>query len=108
MANYERRVQRGIEFLDSKGPEGWRELLNLETLDLGNAHRCVLGQLYADDLPIEDKHWSSGFWYATRSVFPELNGRFKKLCKLGFEADAPDESYAETTEAWKRALQNGA
>lgn len=104
MANYEKRVQRGIKFLDSKGPEGWRELLNLETLDLSSTHSCVLGQLYGGDVPAEDAGWVSGFWHATHEAFPELASDFKKLRKLGFEADAPEESYSAQTDAWKRVL----
>lgn len=107
MANYEKRVQRGIAFLDSMGPEGWREMLNLETLDLSHTHSCVFGQIFTRDVSPEDIGWVSGFWVATHDRFPELNGDFKKLRKLGFEADEPDESYAETTEAWKRAIKNG-
>ncbi len=39
-------VGRGIELLDRHGPEGWRQLLDLERLDLSQPEDCVLGQLY--------------------------------------------------------------
>lgn len=37
------RVVRGVALLDAETP-GWRERIDLETLDLGNVHLCVLGQ----------------------------------------------------------------
>jgi hypothetical protein len=39
-------VGRGIELLDRRGPEGWRQLLNPERLDISQPEDCVLGQLY--------------------------------------------------------------
>ena len=43
------RVRRGAKLLDSR-PEltGWRDRIDLTTLDLGSASHCVLGQVYLD------------------------------------------------------------
>lgn len=39
------RVVRGVELLDAKEP-GWRDRINLEALNLGDVHQCVLGQTF--------------------------------------------------------------
>lgn len=41
-----RRVQQGIALLDERGPEGWRQRINILALDMGHPFRDVLGQLY--------------------------------------------------------------
>ena len=41
----EERVRRGIELLDTKAP-GWREKIDLKTLDVEGSCACVLGQVY--------------------------------------------------------------
>ena len=40
----EAEVREGISWLDSNFP-GWRERINLETLDMGSFDYCVVGQL---------------------------------------------------------------
>ena len=37
------RVQNGIDLLDAKKP-GWRELIDVDSLDLNNKCDCILGQ----------------------------------------------------------------
>jgi hypothetical protein len=41
------RVKKGAELLDEKYP-GWYWDVNIGNLDLGNEHKCILGQLYGD------------------------------------------------------------
>lgn len=41
-----RRAQEGMQLLDERGPEGWRDHLNILALDMGHGTRDVLGQLY--------------------------------------------------------------
>ena len=42
-------VREGAEILDSyPALSGWRHRIDLDTLDLGHAQMCVLGQLYGD------------------------------------------------------------
>ena len=41
-----RRAQLGMVLLDDRGPEGWRDTININALDMGHPARDVLGQLY--------------------------------------------------------------
>ena len=40
------RVARGIMLLDERGPENWREMIDIVSLDIANPDDCILGQLY--------------------------------------------------------------
>lgn len=42
------RVQRGIALMDGLGPENWRSMIDLCTLDIGEVEYCVIGQIYGD------------------------------------------------------------
>lgn len=42
------QVHAAALFLDEHGPEGWRERVNLDTLNMGSLSNCILGQLYRD------------------------------------------------------------
>lgn len=44
-AEYAERVRKGAALLDDVAP-GWREKIDLSTLDIGDYQQCVLGQLY--------------------------------------------------------------
>lgn len=39
------RVERGMAWLDAHVP-GWLDRIDMETLDIGDCDRCVLGQLF--------------------------------------------------------------
>lgn len=44
-------IRRGVEILDERGPEGWRERIDLDRLNIAQARDCILGQcfgMYAD------------------------------------------------------------
>ena len=47
MGRYRQEVERGAGLLDEERP-GWRERVDLDSLDLGSCSRCVLGQLLGD------------------------------------------------------------
>lgn len=47
MASIEERVTAGAAWLDEHRP-GWWQRIDLETLDLGDPCKCVLGQEYGD------------------------------------------------------------
>lgn len=40
-------VMNGVELLDNKFPE-WKELVDLDKLDIENCDNCILGQLFGD------------------------------------------------------------
>lgn len=74
------RVRKGAEFLEKKYP-GWLDKIDLDTLDMYNPKKCVLGQLF-------------GFY--GREVA-------SKLEKRGFDIldDEPVEHYSMLTKAWR-------
>jgi len=43
------RVARGVALLDELGPDGWRDRVDLSTLNLMSTEDCVLGQVYGTD-----------------------------------------------------------
>lgn len=47
MASIEERVESGARWLDEHRPGWWRRI-DLDTLDLGDPCKCVLGQEYGD------------------------------------------------------------
>jgi hypothetical protein len=84
MSTFTTQVNAGIKLLDAEQP-GWRESIDLETLNLGSCSVCILGQVFGDyedgtiELGIEDDPYKYGF--------NALNG-----------------GMAELTQAWKDAL----
>lgn len=46
MSKYTSRVSAGIALLNKEVP-GWRNMLDVDALDVGSDHNCVLGQLFA-------------------------------------------------------------
>lgn len=72
---FEDRVIKGAAVLDASAPRLWREMIDLNTLDLSDGEDCVLGQVFgtyvdgltALELP-EDEAEEHGFYLAcTRS-----------------------------------------
>lgn len=55
----EGRVAAGVEFLDQSMPSWWVDI-DLETLDLMNCERCVLGQVVAN---VTNEHVVVGGYY---------------------------------------------
>ncbi len=47
MSTIRERVEAGAKLLDEKVP-GWREKIDLDSLDVGNHSSCILGQLYGE------------------------------------------------------------
>lgn len=41
------RVERGAALLDEKGPDGWRDRIDLDRLNMSDTSWCVLGQVYS-------------------------------------------------------------
>lgn len=53
------RVEAGAAWLDLNRP-GWVDRIDLETLDLGEPCRCILGQEYGEYQNMPDLLWESG------------------------------------------------
>lgn len=80
MTDYTAKVNAGIALLDSEKP-GWRDKIDLGTLDLGSCAVCILGQVFGE--------------YETGIDELDINGY-----DYGFNGD----NYRELTAAWKEAL----
>jgi len=53
--DYKEQVARGAELLDKHFFSGsWRERIDKDTLDMRNGSLCILGQLFAAEVPPED------------------------------------------------------
>jgi hypothetical protein len=53
------RASNGFVFLNDRGPEGWRERIDLDRLDIDHAYFCVLGQVFADnDEGVDGYEWA--------------------------------------------------
>lgn len=82
MSTIKERVQAGAELLDREEP-GWEQRIDVRELDLQDACRCILGQLYGDyddgialiHLPDED---SLGFDFGFNST---MTPQFRTLTR---------------------------
>ena len=81
----EKAVQEGVNLLDEKGPDGWRELIDVGRLDIGAACDCVLGQVYGSfQRGLDELHtagaggWKYGFNHGTHEERKALNEAWKE------------------------------
>ena len=61
------RVVRGTRWLDHVRP-GWRDSLELGTLDLSNGGQCVLGQVFSEEAAAYDGRKVCGYSYVLTAV----------------------------------------
>lgn len=94
-----KRVQDGMRLLQVEYGPDWVEHIDLGRLDLGNADRCVLGQLFSDRGQ-EGEFPMDGFEWARENLGP-LDGA--DVSVYGF--DTQDESYTELQDAWVRVIE---
>lgn len=78
-------IKAGMALLDEKAP-GWREKIDLEELDLGECHACILGQVFG--------HYNAG-----KRALAEADN---EPVRYGF--DCHPTNYDLLTQAWKEAL----
>ena len=81
-------IVEGVRFLDERGPEGWREMIDPECLDIASRRLCVYGQLYGG--------------YAAGTAALGLVD-FEEAQRCGFTSRPG--GYAERTDAWKAYLR---
>ena len=100
-------VDAGINLLDKNLDPGWRDLINLDNLDVGYSTLCVLGQIYGSPYEaqverdigfplISEASEHHGFYLVDPMQYgDEVHGEYK-------------EGYELLTEIWKQKLsQNG-
>jgi len=84
MTTIDDRVSAGAAWLDEHRP-GWWQRINLETLDLGDPCRCVLGQEYGhfDGRPEEVDFHEDEFGFDRRArtfeVYTEIERDYRML-----------------------------
>ena len=97
---YENRIERGAAWLDEHHP-GWRDKVNVDTLDLSDCTMCVLGQLSGQ----EGDNWPT--------VVRSFDLTFAEVNSLGFSLirfldDSMDGLFVHLTNEWKQYLTTGA
>lgn len=90
------KVQNGSNLLDRVRP-GWRDEIDLDTLDIGSLDCCVMGQLYGSYTRGLDALGLTG--KATAHGFSLGMGLIRE-----FPAGAWKEKYEVLTDEWKLAL----
>jgi hypothetical protein len=93
------RVEKGAAWLDEHRP-GWVDRIDLETLDLGDPCRCVLGQQFE---PQSDSD-QCGFEVGMRLLTTPGNDPVIPLVEQGFYATS-DDNYADLTAAWRELIE---
>jgi hypothetical protein len=88
-------VARGVALLDERVP-GWREKINVETLDMGDYCFCVLGQQFGD--------FGEGL---INLDFDLGDGDLAR--EYGFQrlAGHSDDEYQALTDAWREVIAEG-
>lgn len=99
MSNVDELVAKGIALLDEKGPEGWRDRIDLDELDVSGGCTCVLAQVYGT--------------YGRGCTALRMASTGCPCCETGKDQahdfgfnDTCDISYDQLTAAWRAALKN--
>jgi hypothetical protein len=107
MSNVAERVSAGIALLDEKAP-GWRDKINLATLNIRNTRECILGQVFKTG---EDS-WQSGYDAGCEILGLEGCSCCSGTAELapvtyGFDADFSEDvdvEFDELQTEWERQL----
>lgn len=93
MGLYREEVIRGAAFLDERRP-GWRDQINLDTLDLGMCTTCVLGQLAGGN---------ETDWATVLDSFSIEYGEDEH--EYGFNLYGEAEAWSALTEEWREYIR---
>lgn len=94
------RVARGVEFLDADSP-GWRDQINLKTLNVSTGEKCVLGQVYGNFLPTALRIQESGLSCSKLGFVAALD----KYAEPPLDAvKAFRDAYTDLTREWRRVI----
>lgn len=96
MTTIDERVAAGAAWLDEHRP-GWWQRINLDTLDLGDPCKCVLGQEYGQFGNAPDEMWDHG------------SNAHRRDRAMGFNAEAVDfgrgdDEFDALTAAWRTLI----
>lgn len=90
---YREEIVRGAAYLDKVRP-GWRDQINLDTLDLGMCTTCVLGQLAGG---------KESDWATVLDSFSITFGEDEH--DLGFNLWGEGEAWGTLTEEWREYIR---
>lgn len=99
------RVELGVKWLDEHAPSDWRQKVEVQTLDMTEACRCVLGQIWTTEgeLEADSDEWM-GFWRVVLSDDPLVPHLTRvEARKLGFDASS-EEQFEDLREIWIEVL----
>lgn len=96
------RVDRGAVFLDDH-VAGWRNVIDVDGLDVGHPRRCVLAQIYQAGLIGRNLFQYSDDWFVI--VRQTLGLTQLKATNLGFWT-WDWSGYLDLTEAWRQELSD--
>lgn len=95
---FEAEIERGARLLDERGPLYWRELLNLDALDVSHPERCVVGQLFNDlNRSYFLNSYDAGIYYLAGPTL--RTGRLWWATQHGFSTAS--DRYATLTAEWR-------
>lgn len=88
------RVQRGVEWLNENHPE-WLDKINLEKLDMGQTHTCIIGQVVGESDPN----------FSCRQFYNIMPGHVAE--DRGFDVwDEKDYDYDDLRSVWEEVILN--
>lgn len=83
-------IKKGIRWLDKHAPANWRELIDVDELDLRDGNKCVLSQVFNENYD---------------NLCPRMKLRHNRCLECGFMAKNNDSlASANLTSEWKRYL----
>lgn len=95
-ATIEERVARGVEYMDTYAPEGWRDMIDLNALSIISTDQCVWGQVFRDPCS-----YMPGYGLHKDAFYRNTDG---KLFTWDYGFNATDGEWTELDEEWRRVL----
>jgi len=108
---YEEQIARGIAVLNERRPS-WRELIDMEQLDVISVMTCPVGQAYeiTSNLTEAGRAWDAALVDLGAPRYDTIRGFYADsptrawAIDHGFETDGGYTAYEELTDEWRRAL----
>lgn len=109
-------VELGAQRLDETHP-GWAEWIDVDTLDISDVCKCVVGQVYAHLRPDDPMLWPYNAVFVLLDEEPDQAGPVLVteiddiVTAEGFSepswtnSELPEVGYGDLLEAWKRAIE---
>lgn len=106
------RIARGIDWLD-ENIDKWWERVEMNTLRMDSTCRCVLGQLFAEDVDEwqyahnDEPYFGAAYWYALEQVIDLESDEITRedwAVEHAFDA-GHNESYDELGAAWATVIE---